>query len=168
MHYVQFALIHNRPYNYKYIVTVPKEVFWPDIMEHNPFQQQGQINSEALHVPKNLYTWILLHVFCVWIRKKKWSTYQLSQIFRRKQTFYFLRLNFLFLAVTHTLVGGGVTLRLWRYRGCKAPKTSNFQSCCHPMTPFLLSVSAVTQWTPFFLHSAATGSYFLFQDSTDQ
>ena len=38
----------------KYIATVPKKLFWPDIMEYNPFQQQGQTNSEALHMPKNL------------------------------------------------------------------------------------------------------------------
>ena len=54
----------------KYKVTIPKKVFLPDIMEYNPFQQQGQTNSEALHMPKNLYTWILLHFFCGRILKK--------------------------------------------------------------------------------------------------
>ena len=72
-------------------------------------------------------------------------------------------------------------LPLWRWHGCKAPKTPYLQCCCHPMTPyFLLIVSAITQRshtfgvkcrlfdrshpkTPYFSHSAATGSYFLFQ-----
>ena len=78
----------------------------------------------ALHVPKNLYTWILsLHVFCFWI--KKWSTYQPSQILRRKQTFYFfLMLNYLVHAVTpyfcpgggggHSHYGGDADVRLQR------------------------------------------------------
>ena len=71
-------------------------------------------------------------------------------------------------------------LPLWRWHRCKAPKTPYFQRCCHPMTPYfcwlsLLSPKDPTFFvkcglfnlshpkTPYFLHSAATGNYFLFQ-----
>ena len=71
-------------------------------------------------------------------------------------------------------------LPLWKWRGCKAPKTPYFQCCCHPMSPyicwlsllspkdptFLVNVDSsitLTQRLPYFLHSTATGSYFLFQ-----
>ena len=76
---------------------------------------------------------------------------------------------------------GGVALPLWRWRGCKAPKTPYFQRCCHPMTPYFCWLSLLSLKDPhfmvkcglfyrshprppfFFLHLAATGSYFLFQ-----
>ena len=71
-------------------------------------------------------------------------------------------------------------LPLWRLRGCKTPKTPYFQRCCpqwphifaeclccHPKTPhFLVKCELFDRShpkTPYFLHSAVTGSYFLFQ-----
>ena len=72
-------------------------------------------------------------------------------------------------------------LPLWRWRRCKAPKIPYFQCWCYPMTPYfcwlsLMSLKDPTFFlvkyglfdrshpkTPYFLHSAATGSYFLFQ-----
>ena len=39
-------------------------------------------------------------------------------------------------------MGGG--LPLWRWRGCKAPKTPYFQCCCHPMTPYFCWLSLLS------------------------
>ena len=59
-------------------------------MEYNPFQQQCQTNSEALHMPNNLYTWILLHFFCGRIFKKKYRPTNRPNFLgqKGKQTFY--------------------------------------------------------------------------------
>ena len=71
-------------------------------------------------------------------------------------------------------------LHLLRWWGCKAPKTLYFQCCCHPLTPYFCWLSLLSpkdppffgeMWAlqslllkdPLFLHSTATGSYFLFQ-----
>ena len=35
-------------------------------------------------------------------------------------------------------------LPLWRWRGCKAPKTPYFQRCCHPMTPYFCWLSLLS------------------------
>ena len=75
--------------------------------------------------------------------------------------------------------GGGGALPLWRWCRCKAPKTPYFQCCCHPMTHIFADCLCCHQKTPhflvkcglfdrshpktpYFLHSAATRSYFLF------
>ena len=41
-------------------------------------------------------------------------------------------------------VPGGGALPLWRWRGCKAPKTPYFQRCCHPMTPYFCWLSLLS------------------------
>ena len=73
-----------------------------------------------------------------------------------------------------------LSLPLWRWCGCTAPKTPIFSAavtqcphifanclCCHPKTPhFLVKHGPFNRShpkTPYFMHLAATGSYFLFQ-----
>ena len=68
---------------------------------------------------------------------------------------------------------GGGALPLWRWRGCKAPKTHYFQRCCHPITTYFCWLSLLSPKDPtffgemhlhlLFLHTPVTGSYFLFQ-----
>ena len=75
---------------------------------------------------------------------------------------------------------GEGALPLWKWRGCRAPKTPIFSAavtqwphifadclCSHSKTPhFLVKCGFFNRShpkTPYFLHSAATGSYFLFQ-----
>ena len=44
--------------------------------------------------------------------------------------------------------GGGGQLPLWRWRGCKAPKTPYFQRCCHPVTPYFCWLSLLSPKDP--------------------
>ena len=79
---------------------------------------------------------------------------------------FFLMLNYLVHAVTpyfcpggHSHYGSDADVRLQRppIFSVAPPNDPTFADClcCHPMNPTIL-------------HSAATGSYLLFQDSTDQ
>ena len=45
---------------------------------------------------------------------------------------------------------GGGALPLWRWRGCKAPKTTYFQRCCHPMTPYFCWLFLLSPKDPTF------------------
>ena len=44
--------------------------------------------------------------------------------------------------------GEGAGFPLWRWRRCKAPKTSYFQCCCYPMIPYLCWLSLLSPKDP--------------------